>query len=32
MRALHRRDSTGVRRAIERDLFVAAQFLRPFCV
>lgn len=32
MRALQRRDSTGVRRAIERDLFVAAQFLRPFCV
>lgn len=31
LRALQHRDSTGVRRAIERDLFVAAQFLRPFC-
>jgi len=31
MAALHRRDSAGVRRAIERDLFVAGQFLRPFC-
>lgn len=31
MRALHRGDSAGVRRAIEKDIFVAAQFLRPFC-
>lgn len=31
LQALRRRDCTGVRRAIERDLFVAAQFLRPFC-
>jgi DNA-binding GntR family transcriptional regulator len=31
MRALHRGDSAGVRRAIEKDLFVAGQFLRPFC-
>lgn len=31
MRALQRKDSAGVRRAIERDLFVAGQFLRPFC-
>ena len=31
MRALQRRDSPGVRRAIERDLFVAGQFLRTFC-
>lgn len=29
--ALRLRDSAGVRRAIEKDLFVAAQFLRPFC-
>jgi DNA-binding GntR family transcriptional regulator len=29
--ALQRHDSAGVRRAIEKDLFVAAQFLRPFC-
>ena len=29
--ALRQRDSAGVRRAIEKDLFVAAQFLRPFC-
>jgi hypothetical protein len=28
MRALQRRDSAAVRRAIERDLFVAGQFLR----
>jgi DNA-binding GntR family transcriptional regulator len=28
MRALERRDSAGVRRAIERDIFVAGQFLR----
>ena len=32
MQALQRKDSAGVRRAIERDLFVAGQFLRPFCV
>lgn len=32
IQALLRRDCSGVRRAIERDLFVAAQFLRPFCV
>jgi DNA-binding GntR family transcriptional regulator len=31
MTALARRDSAGVRRAIEQDLFVAGQFLRPFC-
>lgn len=31
LRALQRQDTAGVRRAIERDLFVAAQFLRPFC-
>lgn len=31
MDALQQRDSAGVRRAIERDLFVAGQFLRPFC-
>ena len=31
MAALQQRDSAGVRRAIERDLFVAGQFLRPFC-
>jgi DNA-binding GntR family transcriptional regulator len=31
MNALARRDSAGVRRAIEQDLFVAGQFLRPFC-
>lgn len=31
MRALHRSDSAAVRRAIEKDIFVAAQFLRPFC-
>jgi DNA-binding GntR family transcriptional regulator len=31
MSALQQRDSAGVRRAIERDLFVAGQFLRPFC-
>lgn len=31
MQAMHRRDSAGVRRAIEKDLFVAGQFLRPFC-
>ena len=29
MRALERRDSAAVRRAIERDIFVAGQFLRP---
>ena len=29
--ALRLRDSAGVRRAVEKDLFVAAQFLRPFC-
>jgi DNA-binding GntR family transcriptional regulator len=28
MRALERRDSTGVRRAVEKDIFVAGQFLR----
>ena len=31
MTALRRRDSAGVRRAIEKDLFVAGQFLRTFC-
>lgn len=31
MRALRRGDSAGVRRAIEKDLFVAGQFLRGFC-
>lgn len=31
MQALHRRDGAGVRRAVERDLFVAGQFLRFFC-
>jgi DNA-binding GntR family transcriptional regulator len=31
MAALQRRDSAGVRRAIEKDLFVAGQFLRTFC-
>lgn len=31
MAALRRRDSAGVRRAIEKDLFVAGQFLRAFC-
>lgn len=31
MQALQRRDSAAVRRAIEKDLFVAGQFLRPFC-
>lgn len=31
MRALHRGDSAGVRRAVEKDLFVAGQFLRGFC-
>ena len=29
--ALRLKDSAGVRRAIEKDLFVAGQFLRPFC-
>lgn len=29
--ALARRDSAAVRRGIERDLFVAGQFLRPAC-
>ena len=29
--ALRRQDSAGVRRAIEKDLFVAGQFLRTFC-
>lgn len=29
--ALRRNDSPAVRRAIERDLFVAGQFLRSFC-
>lgn len=32
MQALHRRDGAGVRRAVEKDLFVAGQFLRRFCV
>jgi len=31
MSALRRKDSAGVRRAIEKDLFVAGQFLRSFC-
>lgn len=31
MRALHQGDSAAVRRAIEKDIFVAAQFLRPLC-
>ncbi len=31
MAALRRKDSAGVRRAIEKDLFVAGQFLRAFC-
>lgn len=31
MAALRRKDSAGVRRAIEKDLFVAGQFLRSFC-
>lgn len=31
MTALRRKDSAGVRRAIEKDLFVAGQFLRSFC-
>ena len=31
MQALQRQDSAGVRRAIEKDLFVAGQFLRSFC-
>lgn len=31
MSALCRKDSAGVRRAIEKDLFVAGQFLRSFC-
>ena len=31
MTALRRKDSAGVRRAIEKDLFVAGQFLRAFC-
>lgn len=31
MQALHRRDGAGVRRAVEKDLFVAGQFLRAFC-
>ncbi len=31
MTALRRRDSASVRRAIEKDLFVAGQFLRAFC-
>jgi len=28
MKALGRRDSAGVRRAVEKDIFVAGQFLR----
>jgi len=31
MRALERRDSVAVRRALEKDLFVAGQFLRRHC-
>lgn len=31
LQALHRRDGAGVRRAVEKDLFVAGQFLRSFC-
>jgi DNA-binding GntR family transcriptional regulator len=31
LKALARRDSAAVRRAIERDLFVAGQFLRQAC-
>lgn len=31
VRALAARDSTGVRRAVERDIFVAGQFLRASC-
>lgn len=31
MRALERRDSAGVRNAVEKDIFVAGQFLRRQC-
>jgi DNA-binding GntR family transcriptional regulator len=31
MKALDQGDAAGVRRAIERDLFVAGQFLRKRC-
>jgi DNA-binding GntR family transcriptional regulator len=31
VKALVARDSAGVRRAVERDIFVAGQFLRASC-